>query len=101
MLGARRLWLRLQALLDRKRNDRLLDDEIRFHIEEEIAAKIAAGMTRDEARYAAMRAFGNPTVLKEETRESWGWIWLEQLAQDLRYGARALVRILDSRLWRW
>lgn len=92
MLGARRLWLRLQALLDRKRNDRLLDDEIRFHIEEEIAAKIAAGMTRDEARYAAMRAFGNPTVLKEETRESWGWIWLEQLAQDLRYGARALVK---------
>jgi len=92
MLWVQRLWLRLQSLLDRKRNDRLLDDEIRFHMEQEIAANIAAGMTKDEARYAAMRAFGNPTVLKEETRESWGWIWLEQLAQDLRYGARALVK---------
>lgn len=92
MLWVQRLWLSLQALLARNQNERLLDEEIRFHIEQEIAANTAAGMTQDEARYAAMRAFGNPTVLKEETRESWGWIWLEQIAQDLRYGARALVK---------
>ena len=65
---------------------------MQFHLEQQIAENIAAGMNKDEARHAAMRAFGNPTVLKEETRESWGWIWLEQFAQDLRYGARALAK---------
>jgi predicted permease len=92
MLWARRLWLRLLALVDRRRNDQLLDDELQFHLEQQIAENVAAGMSKDEARYAAMRAFGNPTALKEETRESWGWIWLEQLAQDLRYGARSLAK---------
>src|SRR6202041_1879139 len=65
---------------------------LQFHLEQQIAENVAAGMSKDEARYAAMRAFGNPTALKEETRESWGWIWLEQLAQDLRYGARSLAK---------
>jgi predicted permease len=92
MLWARRLWLRLSALVDRRRNDLLLDDEMQFHLEQQIAENIAAGMNQDEARCAAMRAFGNPTALKEETRESWGWIWLEQFAQDLRYGARSLAK---------
>jgi len=35
-----------------------------------------AGRWAFDARYAAMRAFGNPTVLKEDTRNTWGWIWL-------------------------
>ena len=91
-MWVQRLWLRLESLLDRKRNDLLLDEEMQFHLEQQIAENIVAGMTKDEARYAAMRAFGNPTVLKEETRESWGWIWLDQFAQDLRYGARALAK---------
>ena len=99
MLWARRLWLRLLALVDRRRNDQLLDEELQFHLEQQIAENIEAGMSKDEARYAAMRAFGNPTALKEETRESWGWIWLEQFAQDLRYGARSWPRIPDSLLW--
>jgi len=92
MLLAWRLWLRLRALFCRNRNDRLLDDEIQFHLDQQITEYVAAGMTRNEARHAAMRAFGNPTVLKEEVRDSWGWIWVEQIAQDLRYGARALAK---------
>src|SRR5205807_10293156 len=43
-----------------------------------------------EARYAAMRTFGNPTVLKEEARDTWGWIAVEEIAKDLRYGLRML-----------
>ena len=92
MSCARRLWLRLLALVDRRRRDQLLDDEMQFHLEQQIAENIAAGMNQEEARYAAMRAFGNATALKEATRESWGWIWLEQFAQDLRYGARSLAK---------
>src|SRR2546430_13382969 len=92
MVWARRCWLRLKTLLHRNRSARQLDDEIQFHLEQQVAENISAGMGQQEARYAATRAFGNPTVLKEETRDTWGWIWLDQVAQDLRYGIRLLVK---------
>src|SRR5213078_3055844 len=94
MVWARRFWLRLQTLFRRDRNAERLDDEIQFHLDQQIAENLAAGMSAQEARYAAMRAFGNPTFLKEETRDTWGWTWLEQVAQDLRYGLRTLRKNL-------
>lgn len=69
-----------------------LDDDIRDHIERETQDNIARGMPPDEARHAAVRKFGNITRVKEETREVWSWVWLEQLAQDIRYGLRMLLR---------
>ena len=90
MVWARRFWIRLQSLLLRHRNAQQLDEEIQFHLEQQIAENLGAGMSRDEARYAARRTFGNPTVLKEETRDAWGWIAVEQIAKDLRYGLRML-----------
>jgi predicted permease len=90
MLWARPLWLRLQTLFRRERVVQRLDDEVQFHLEQQIAENIAAGISPQEARYAAMRAFGNPTVLKEETRNVWGWIWFEQVVQDSRYALRRL-----------
>ncbi len=90
MLWVRRLWLRLQTLFRRDGIAKRLDDEIQFHLEQQIAENIATGMSREEARYAALRTFGNPTVLKEETRDTWGWLRLEQMAQDLRYAFRTL-----------
>src|ERR1700746_4193544 len=90
MEWARRLWLRLQTLFHRHRFPRQLDDEIQFHLDQQIAENIAAGISPEEARYAAMRAFGNPTLLKEETRHTSGWVWLEQFASDFRYAARTL-----------
>jgi putative ABC transport system permease protein len=92
MLLAQRLWLRLQTLFFRRRTAHRLDDEIQFHLEQQIAENVAAGMSREDARYAAMRAFGNPTLLKEQTRDTWGWVWLEQIAQDIRYGFRLLLK---------
>src|SRR6266571_3477389 len=92
MVWARRFWLRLETLFRRNRVGQRLDDEIQFHLEQQIAENIAAGMSREEARHAAMRTFGNPTVLKEETRDTWGWIWLEQIGRDLRYSIRTLSR---------
>ena len=90
MVSARRFWLRLQTLFRRERAAERLDDEVQFHLEQQIAENIAAGMTREEACHAAMRAFGNSSLLKEETRDAWGWTWLEQFASDLRYGLRTL-----------
>ena len=90
MQWIRRYWLRLQTQFHRHRNAQRLNDEIQFHLDQQIAENIAAGMNPQEARYAAMRTFGNPTFLKEETRDTWGWIALEGIGKDFRYALRSL-----------
>src|SRR5580692_2327541 len=67
-----------------------LDADIREHIARETQDNIERGMTPEEARYAAMRKFGNVTRVKEETREVWIAVWLEQLIEDVRFGLRML-----------
>src|SRR5437660_11547273 len=90
MAWVHRLWLRLQSLCLRKGLAKELDGEMQFHLDELIAENIGAGMSREEARSAALRTFGNATALKEEAREAWGWTCLEQLLQDVRYAIRQL-----------
>jgi predicted permease len=90
MQWPRQLWLRLKTLFRRERCDEQLNEEIRFHLEQQVTENIAAGMSPPEARHAAMRLFGNVTFLNEETRQTWGLVWLEQIGQDLRYGFRGL-----------
>ena len=67
-----------------------LEEDIRLHIEIETQDNIAKGMPPEEARYAAVRKFGNVTKIQEETREVWHPVWLEQFLQDIRYGLRIL-----------
>jgi predicted permease len=74
----------------RKRMMADLDQDIRDHVERETQDNIERGMSPEEARYAALRRFGNVTRVKEDTREVWSFGWLEQLEQDLRYGLRML-----------
>src|ERR1700689_1590999 len=50
------------------------------------------GISGEEARYAALRAFGNPALIREQTRAIWSWNWLESLARDLRLSLRTLGR---------
>jgi putative ABC transport system permease protein len=76
----------------RDRREENLDNEIRDYIERETLDKIAAGMTPDEARYAAARKLGPVLNVKEDTRAVWGWVWFERLAQDLRHGRRMLAK---------
>jgi len=85
-----RIWLRFESLFRRNRISERLDDEFQFHLDQQIAENIAAGMDPEEARYAAMRVFGNASAFKEETRDTWGWVWVEQIGQDFRYGLRIL-----------
>src|SRR5208282_4475234 len=75
-----------------RRKDMLndLDQDIREHIERETQDNIERGMSPEEARFAALRRFGNVTRVKEETREVWSFVWLEELWQDIRYGVRML-----------
>ncbi|PYU53505.1 MAG: hypothetical protein DMG56_28975, partial [Acidobacteria bacterium] len=67
-----------------------LDADIREHIERETQDNVERGMTPEEARYAAMRKFGNVTLVKEDVREVWSSVWLGQLLQDVRYALRML-----------
>jgi predicted permease len=74
----------------RKRMLENLDQDIRDHIETETQDNIDRGMPPKEARYAALRKFGNVRRVKEDTREVWSFVWLEQLLQDFRFALRVL-----------
>jgi predicted permease len=67
-----------------------LDQEIHDHIEIETQNNIERGMSPEEARYAALRKFGNVTRVKEDVRELWSVVWLESLLQDVNYAFRML-----------
>lgn len=69
-----------------------LDQEIREHIELATQENIDRGMTPEEARYAASRKFGNVTRTKEDVREVWSMVWLDQLNQDILFAFRQLCR---------
>ncbi len=69
-----------------------LDQEIRDHIERETQDNVERGMSPEEARHAALRKFGNVTRVKEEAREVWNIVWLEQLLRDIRIGLRLLCK---------
>ena len=83
-------WARLFTRRKRMMED--LDQDIRDFIERETQDNIERGMPPEEARYAALRKFGNVTRIKEETWEVWSFVWLEQLWQDIRFGLRQLRR---------
>jgi putative ABC transport system permease protein len=69
-----------------------LDDDIRDHLERETEDNLARGMSRAEARRRALLAFGNPALVRENTRAVWIARWLETLRQDVRNSLRILVR---------
>jgi predicted permease len=86
------LAMKFRMAFTRGKADVQLDDEMSFHLDRQIAENVAAGMTATEARAAALRTFGNPALLRDQTRATWSWNWLEALVRDVRYAARGLVR---------
>jgi predicted permease len=87
-----RWWRKLLFVPRRRQLDRELDEEIRRHLEQKTQECLEAGLSPEEARYAARRGFGNITLWKEVSREMWRLGSLETLWQDVRYGARMLAR---------
>jgi len=78
------------AFWRRKQRHEQLEEEIRSHLEMAARERVDRGESRGQAESAARREFGNVALVKDVTRRQWGWIWLEELLQDLRYGARTL-----------
>jgi predicted permease len=84
--------LRCQSLFSRARLEQELEDELRYHLEREMEAGIAAGMTAEDARYAALQSVKDVEQRKEECRDARGLSLIHNLAQDLRYAARQLAK---------
>jgi predicted permease len=87
-----RFRMAILMLFRRKNETARLSDELQFHLDQQVAENIAEGMSAEEAHSAALRKFGNPTLLRDQTRSTWSWNWLEISIRDLRYGTRTLAR---------
>jgi putative ABC transport system permease protein len=86
------MWLKARALLTPRRVERELDDEVRFHLEMQIEENLRRGMEPREARRDAYRSFGGVERFKEQTRETRGTRWADDLVRDTKHGLRALLR---------
>jgi len=75
-----------------KKRDEDLVRELQSDLDLEEEEQRERGLSPEKARYAARRAFGNSTLIREQTRAVWNWNWLEQLVRELKYGTRTLLR---------
>src|SRR6478609_11961132 len=86
---AMKLWKKIRYLLNREAFDRDLQEEMRIHREMAEEQLNQLGTPKEEAHYAAMRAFGNPTLAHEASRLQWTFFF-ESIVQDIGFGARML-----------
>jgi predicted permease len=91
-----RLFRRLWFALHHRRLDDELREEMRFHRHMKEAALERAGASREQAAAEARRALGNDLAARARARDVWIWPWLQDVVQDVRFGARLLVK--DRRL---
>jgi predicted permease len=82
----------------RRRREEELEEEIKAHLEMAKRDRIERGESAEDAAASARREFGNVGLVKEVTRDVWGWSWLERLGQDVHYGARMLRKNLGFTL---
>jgi predicted permease len=86
------LRLRLRSLVRRRDVERDLDEELRFHVEQQIDENVSRGMTREQARTVALRAMGGVERRKEECRDSRRVYVIENFVRDVRYAVQCLRR---------
>src|SRR5579859_3334253 len=92
MISLPQLATRFAALFHKQRLEQEMNDEVRSHLELLIQENIKRGMSRDEARCAALRSFGGMDQMKEVYRDQRGVPIMETLLQDIRFGLRQLRR---------
>src|SRR5262249_48918707 len=87
-----KLRLRLRALFFKSRMENELEEEVKFHLEKENEQNLNRGVGPEEARLAALGSFGGVERVKEESRDERGIRLFDEVWQDLRYGARMLLK---------
>jgi predicted permease len=80
------IWLR--------KREKELEAELRSHLKMAAQDHAEKGEAADEAQRAARREFGNVGLVTETARDAWGWRWLGEFSEDVRYGARVLRKNL-------
>ena len=90
LLRLRAVLYRVRGLFRRRADETKMADELRTHLEGLIERNLAAGMSRDEARYAALRTFGGVEQIKERSRDGRRLMWLENLVRDAGFAVRTL-----------
>lgn len=85
-------WLRIKALLNRRRLERDLEEELEFHLVKRAEMNHRLGLEANDAQAAARRRFGNVALMKEDCRELWIFSWIETLWKDVRYATRILAK---------
>ena len=83
---------RLRALFRRDAVEVELDDELRYHFDQQVEKYVASGLPRAEAMRRTRLEFGGADAVKEECREARGVHFLEVAAQDIRYSLRMLAK---------
>ena len=78
------------GLFGRRKREEELEEEVRSHLEMAAQEKAGRGELTDEAMRAVRREFGNVELVKEVTRDTWGCLWFQGLAEDVRFGLRML-----------
>jgi predicted permease len=73
-----------------RRRQEDLDEELQGHLRMAAQERVERGETPAKAEQAARKEFGNMDLIKEITRDMWGWRWFVDLAQDVRFGLRVL-----------
>ena len=86
------LKLRLRSLLHGGRVAAELDEEMRAHIDAHVDELVASGLSREQARTEALRAFGGVDRTREAVQDTWRTRPLHDAWQDLRYGVRSLAK---------
>jgi predicted permease len=88
----RGLWMRLVAMLTRRRNDEEFTAELESHVALHTDAGIRAGLSEPEARRQALARLGGAEQFLQAHRDGGGVLWIENFLQDVRYGTRTLRR---------
>jgi len=82
----------LSRLFGKWKREKELEEEVQSHLEMAAREHVEEGKDKREAEQAARREFGNVGLVKEVTRDVWGWRWLRDAAEDARYGMRMLAK---------
>jgi len=80
----------LSQLSGRWKREKELEEEVRSHLEMAAQDRSERGDSSHDAKHAVRREFGNESLVKEVTRDQWGWRWLEEFVEDARYGLRRM-----------
>ena len=84
--------LRVRSIFSPGRRRQELNAELQFHLDQQTAENIAAGMSVKAASQAALSAFGSPALIQDRTEQAWAWTAWERIFEDVRFGLRQIRR---------